>query len=159
MKKILAPMLLLLASGSAFAQVQIDAPPETIYSDAQRAIDLDHSRRVVETLLAPSFSVDDQYARWKRPVCPRVYGLTPVAAWQLEHRIKEIAHQVGAGPELREQLTDAPRTLARQLPHLHECINEQPERALGGHTPGRGVRLGQVASVLELLQLVADGGR
>lgn len=101
MKKKIAFVLMTLTAGAATAQTPAPPPfiqgePETIYSDAQRAIDLDHSRRVVETLLAPSFSVDDQYARWKRPVCPRVYGLTPVAAWQLEHHIKEVAHRIGA---------------------------------------------------------------
>jgi hypothetical protein len=100
MKKALIPMLLLLAGSAAWAQGEppllLQGPPETVYSDAQRQIDLEHSRRVVETLLAPSFSVDDQYARWKRPVCPHVYGLTPVAAWQIEHRIKEVAALVGA---------------------------------------------------------------
>jgi len=100
MQKTLALTVLLLATplglGAASGQIQLTAPPETIYSDAQREIDLDHSRRVVETMLAPSFSIDDQYARWKRPVCPHVYGLTPVAAWQVEHRIREVAAMVGA---------------------------------------------------------------
>lgn len=96
MQKTLALTFLLLAAGAASAQVQLTTPPETIYSDAQRQVDLDHSRRMVETMLAPSFSIDDQYARWKRPVCPHVYGLTPVAAWQVEHRIREVAAMVGA---------------------------------------------------------------
>lgn len=88
--------LAMLGSSAALAQIQLTAPPETIYSDAQREIDLDRSRRVVETMLAPSFSIDNQYARWKRPICPHVYGLTPVSGFVIEHRIKEIAAQVGA---------------------------------------------------------------
>ena len=92
----LAMTLLLLGSGSSFAQTQGTVPVETIYSDAQREKDFTASSRMVETMLAPSHSIDNQYARWKHPVCPHVYGLTPVAAWVIEHRIREVARQVGA---------------------------------------------------------------
>jgi hypothetical protein len=98
-KKTLAPMLLLLATGAAGAQSQppmVQGEPETIYSDAQRSKDLTASRKMVETMLAPSHSIDNQYARWKRPICPHVYGLTPVAGWFIEHRIREVARRVGA---------------------------------------------------------------
>ena len=99
MKKTLAPMLLLLATGAAWAQSQpplLQGEPETIYSRAQREKDLTASRRMVETMLAPSHSIDNQYARWKSPVCPHVYGLTPAAGWFVEHRIREVAQRVGA---------------------------------------------------------------
>ncbi len=99
-----APRLLLLAvlALPAAAQAQSAQPPmmagqpETVYSDAQREKDLTASRQVVETMLAPSFSIDDQYARWKQPICPHVYGLSPVAGWFIEHRIREVATMVGA---------------------------------------------------------------
>lgn len=97
MKRLVALMLLL--PGAVLAQAEppmVQAPPETVYSDAQREIDLENSRRVVETMLAPSFSIENQYARWKRPICPHVYGLTPLAAWFVEHRIREVAQSVGA---------------------------------------------------------------
>jgi hypothetical protein len=96
MNKPLALMLLLLGSGGALTPAPAQGAVETIYSDAQRQRDLTASRQMVETMLAPSFSVENQYARWKRPVCPHVYGLTPLAAWQVEHRIREVADQVGA---------------------------------------------------------------
>jgi len=70
--------------------------PETVYSDAQREVDLDNSRRMVETMLAPSFSIDGQYARWKQPICPHVYGLNAAAGWYVEHHIREVAQRVGA---------------------------------------------------------------
>jgi len=82
--------------GAALAQIEIPGPPETIYSDAQRAKDLEVSQRLVGTLLAPSFSLENQFARWKDPVCPHVYGLTPITAWMIEHHIREVAKRVGA---------------------------------------------------------------
>jgi hypothetical protein len=94
--KTLALTLLLLGTAAAFAQTQLSGPVETIYSDAQREKDLKASRQMVETMLAPSHSIDNQYARWKRPVCPHVYGLTPAAGWFIEHRIREVAQRVGA---------------------------------------------------------------
>ena len=80
------------------AWAQAAAPVETITSEAQRDRD-DATARIsgpVGALLAQSQTMEGQYARWKAPVCPHVYGLTPVAAWLIEHRIKEIAEQVGA---------------------------------------------------------------
>jgi len=91
--------LLTILSSAAEAQTPLPLAQgvvETIYSDAQRQKDLTASQQTVETMLAPSFSIDGQYARWKQPVCPHVYGLTQVAAWQIEHRIREVAAQVGA---------------------------------------------------------------
>lgn len=100
MKKLALPLAVaLMASGAPVAQAQpalVTGPPETVYSDAQRAQDQTTSRHVVETMLAPAFSIEDQYARWKRPICPHVYGLTPTAAYFIERRIKEIAAVVGA---------------------------------------------------------------
>ncbi len=95
MKKTLTLSLLLsgLIAGAALAQ---DVPVETIYSDAQRAKDLTVSQHMVDLMLAPSFSIDGQFARWKRGICPHVYGLTPVTAWFIEHRIREVATMVGA---------------------------------------------------------------
>jgi hypothetical protein len=93
----LGMLALALAAGNALAQAPIPAgEPETIYSDAQRSKDEQTSRHVVETMLAPSFSIEDQYAKWKRPVCPHVYGLSPAAGFFIEHRIKEVAQQIGA---------------------------------------------------------------
>ena len=97
MKKTLALSLLLSGLISSAALAQAPAPQiETIYSDAQRAQDLTASQHMVDLMLAPSFSIDGQYARWKQPVCPHVYGLNPITAWFVEHRIREVAAMVGA---------------------------------------------------------------
>lgn len=82
--------------GTAFGQAEFSGPPETVYSNAQREKDLTVSQEMVGTMLAQSFSLENQYARWKDPVCPHVYGLTPVAAWLVERRIREVAQLVGA---------------------------------------------------------------
>jgi hypothetical protein len=96
--------LLALTAGTAMAQTppMMMGEPETVYSSAQREKDQQTSRHVVETMLAPSFSVEDQYARWKKPICPHVYGLTPVANFFIEHRIKEVAQKIGAPVDLRD---------------------------------------------------------
>jgi len=90
---------LVLAALTLPAAAQAPAPqaePETVYSDAQRDKDLNESRWVIENLLRPSFSLDGQYARWKQPICPHVYGLKPLSAWFVEHRIREVAEMIGA---------------------------------------------------------------
>ncbi|MBV9549499.1 MAG: hypothetical protein JO256_07485 [Alphaproteobacteria bacterium] len=101
MKKLAAFALLFLGGTAAFAQPMRE--PETVYSEAQRSKDLLDSRRVVELMLAPSFSIENQYARWKHPVCPHVYGLTPVNAWFVEHRIKQVAAMVGAPVDMADK--------------------------------------------------------
>jgi hypothetical protein len=120
MKTILAFTFLACAATLARAQPQEPGEPETVYSDAQRQIDLDHSRRVVETMLAPSFSIDGQYARWKQPVCPHVYGLTPVAAYIVERRIKDVAAQVGAPVDRRDPC----------IPNIGIIFSAQPQASL-----------------------------
>src|SRR5689334_12066468 len=87
--------ILLLTSAAALAQ-PAQTPFETVYSDAQRERDQDLSRRFVQGVLAPSYSFEDQYAKWKRPVCPNVYGMSVTAKFLLERRIREVAQQVGA---------------------------------------------------------------
>jgi len=104
----------------AQAQPQVLGEPETVYSDAQRQIDLDHSRRVVETMLAPSFSIDGQYARWKQPICPHVYGLTPVAAYIVERRIRDVAAQVGAPVDRQDPC----------IPNIGIIFSAQPQASL-----------------------------
>ncbi len=69
---------------------------ETIHSDAQREKDDNTARDFVRTYLDPSYPLDEQFALWKVKVCPRVWGLKPLASWTIEHRIKQVAQQVGA---------------------------------------------------------------
>ena len=42
---------------------------------------------------------------------------------------------------------------------LHDAVDEQAQAAFGGDSPGRGVRVGQKPSLLELLHDVPDRGR
>lgn len=93
---------LFLAATSAAAQTPPAPPPlapdvETVYSDAQRDADESLSRRAVTGVLAPADGTESgQYARWKEPVCFNVYGLSVLAKYQVETRLKAIAQQVGA---------------------------------------------------------------
>ncbi len=95
----LAALALALALPAA-AQAQAPVPPgepETITSEAIYDRDDPTVRHFVEGYLEPEGgSADFQYARWKKPVCPRVIGLKPVAARLIESRIRKIAAQVGA---------------------------------------------------------------
>jgi hypothetical protein len=75
---------------------QVASEPETIYSDALRQKDELLSRKFVQSLLSPSYTLDGQFSRWKAPVCPHVIGMTPVAAYLVERRIREVAQRVGA---------------------------------------------------------------
>lgn len=122
MKTILAFTFLAFGTAAALAQAQpqVLGEPETIYSDAQRQVDLDRSRRMVETMLSPSFSIDDQYARWKQPLCPHVYGLTPVAAYVVEKRIRDVAAEVGAPVDRRDPC----------IPNIGIIFSAQPQASL-----------------------------
>jgi hypothetical protein len=89
--------LLLASTAAALAQpVTQQTEFETVYSDAQRERDQDLSRRFVQGVLAPSASFEDQYAKWKSPVCPNVYGMSAASKFLIERRIREVAHEVGA---------------------------------------------------------------
>ena len=81
------PLSLIMTSLVPFAALaQASAPPpgepETIYSDAQRVKDDATARRFVQSYLEPEGTLDMQFARWKQKVCPKVYGLKPVATWR-----------------------------------------------------------------------------
>ncbi len=70
--------------------------PAQVYSDAQRSKDDNAANQMVATVLATSFTDNEQYVRWKQPVCPHVSGLAPAAAQVIERRIRAVAAQVGA---------------------------------------------------------------
>jgi hypothetical protein len=99
MKNLAAALAFSLLAGTALAQTPkppVSGEPETVYSQAQRQKDVSAARWIVDDLLRQSFSIDNVYARWKLPVCPHVYGLRPLAAWQIEQRIRAVAAMVGA---------------------------------------------------------------
>jgi hypothetical protein len=110
--------LLLLTTVPVLAQPA--AGIETVYSDAQREKDQDLSRRFVQGLLAPSYSFEDQYAKWKRPVCPNVYGMSVTAKYMLERRIREVASQVGAPVDRQDPCT----------PNITIVVTPQPQASL-----------------------------
>ena len=76
-----------------------------MYSDAQRAADQDLSRRFVEGMLAPGYSFSNQYAKWTRPVCPHVVGMSGTSKYLLERRIRDVAQQVGAPVDRNDPCT------------------------------------------------------
>jgi hypothetical protein len=106
---------LLLSGAAAFSQAWAqpaapEAPPEnapelqtptdsldpvTVYSEAERQADESISRRTVRSVLAP-VEAFNQFARWKQPVCFNVYGLSSIAKYVVERRMKDIAEMVGA---------------------------------------------------------------
>jgi hypothetical protein len=88
-----------LATGVASAQTPkppVTGEPETVYSDAQRDRDESLARHFVQSILRPSYSLDGQFTRWKKPICPHVVGLAPTAAYVVERRIRDVAQRVGA---------------------------------------------------------------
>lgn len=102
-KRVAGVVALTVLATAATAQAPAPPPPlpagepETVTSEAQRerqdnSVALDFLR----TWLDPSYPSDEQFAFWRIKLCPRVWGLTPEAAGIVEHRIREVAHQVGA---------------------------------------------------------------
>ena len=92
--------LALLVTPGALAQAPalpplVQGKPETIYSDAQRQKDDNTARDFVRTYL-DGYPLEEQFALWRVKVCPRVWGMLPLASWTIEHRIKQVAQQVGA---------------------------------------------------------------
>lgn len=69
--------------------------PVTVYSEAERQADESLSRRTVRSVLAP-VDAFNQYSLWKQPVCFNVYGLSSIAKYVVERRMKDIAGMVGA---------------------------------------------------------------
>ena len=100
---------------------QVVGEPETIYSDAQREKDDATARRFVQSYLEPEGTLDMQFARWKQKVCPKVYGMKPVATWIIEHRIKDIAEKVGAPVDRADPCLK---------PNLLVVVSPQPQAAL-----------------------------
>jgi hypothetical protein len=100
-----ATLILCLLANAAAAQTPrppVTGEPETVYSDAQREKDNQLSRRFVQSLLRPSDSLEGQFARWKKPICPHIAGMAPAAAFVIERRIREIAQRIGAPLDRRD---------------------------------------------------------
>jgi hypothetical protein len=95
-------LALLLLSGRAVLAQTPTPEPETVYSDAERDRDRSIAGETVQAVLDPVYGVDDQFARWKIPVCLNVYGLRPVAKYEIEQHIRDIAQRVGAPVDRRD---------------------------------------------------------
>jgi hypothetical protein len=127
-KLLAAAALSFLAAAGARAQapapvpVPVQSEPETIHSDAERdsgnhSIALDFLR----TYLDPSYPSDEQFAFWRVKVCPRVWGTTALAAWTIEHRIKQVAQQVGAPVDMADTC---------KTPNLLVIVSPEPQATL-----------------------------
>jgi hypothetical protein len=86
--------------GTAGAQPAGQAPArgatENVTVRAQRVEAWNYSASFVHSLLRPSFNMQDQFATWKRPVCPRVKGMSAASAHLIEQRIREVARKIRA---------------------------------------------------------------
>jgi hypothetical protein len=111
---------LLFTTAAALAQPAAQTEFETVYSDAQRERDQDLSRRFVQGVLAPSTSFEDQYSKWNRPICPNVYGMSAMAKFMIEQRIRDVAHQVGAPIDRRDPCT----------PNITVVVTPEPQASL-----------------------------
>ena len=69
---------------------------------------------------APSTSFQDQYSKWNRPICPNVYGMSALAKFTLERRIRDVAHQVGAPVDRRDPCT----------PNITVVVTPEPQATL-----------------------------
>jgi hypothetical protein len=74
----------------------VTAQPAGVTVESQKEKDDSIARHFVQDVLKPSVVDDKQYAMWKVPICPRVYGLDPASRVFVEERIKQVAGQVGA---------------------------------------------------------------
>lgn len=126
MKKLAAALAAsFLLAGTALAQTPkppVTGEPETVYSEAQQerennSIALDFMR----TQLEPSYPSEEQFAFWRVNVCPRVWGLTPLARWTVEHRIKQVAQQVGAPVDWKDPCP---------APNLLVIVSPEPQTTL-----------------------------
>jgi hypothetical protein len=122
MKSLILSVLALapLASATTALAQPDSSQVETVYSDAQREADQDLSRRFVTGLLAPSATFENQYAKWKRAVCPNVYGMSASAKYVLERRIRDVAQEVGAPVDRADSCT----------PNVTIVVTPQPQAAL-----------------------------
>ena len=77
-------------------------------------------------------------------------------ARELREQLARLAHHVLPGREGRELLVDRCLLVRRQRAHLHQRVDEEAERAVGGHAAGARVRLAQVPHLLEVGEHVAD---
>jgi hypothetical protein len=94
--KINALLLLAMLAVPLAAVAQNQPHIDTVTVEAQKAKDDSVSRHFVQDVLKPSTVDENQYAMWKVPVCPQVYGLDPASRVFVEQRIKAMAAQVGA---------------------------------------------------------------
>lgn len=123
---------------------QVAAEPETVYSDGQRQKDELLSRKFVQSLLNPSYTLEGQFSRWKTPVCPHVVGIAPAAAYVVERRIRDVALEVGAPVDRSDPcvrnvvvfVTGQPQTLLdAMVAKDHWLFDASPLQELKVHYP------------------------
>ena len=132
MKKRLLALLL------AFTAAPVLAQP-AIYSDARRAADEDMAPRLVQGMLIEAYGLEGQYAKWRQPICLRILGLSPVTAFQVDRRIKEVATLVGAPVDRSETCTSTISIVVSPDPTATlELIASQSAKVNGGANGGNG---------------------
>ena len=72
------------------------ASSESVTVQSERVKAWDYSAGFVKSLLQPSYFLEDEFATWKHPVCPRVHGMSPASAHFIVQRIRDIAGKIGA---------------------------------------------------------------
>jgi hypothetical protein len=119
--------LALILSGAVSAQPVEQAPArgatENVTVRAQRVESWNYSAGFVTSLLRPSFTMQDQFAKWKQPVCPRVKGMSAASAHLIEHRIRQIAEKIGAPLDQNEAC--APKNIVI-------VVSQEPQTILEG---------------------------
>ena len=76
-----------------------------------------------------------------------------------QHGRRQVRPAVHVRLNLVELVADHPLLAGRRAVALHQVLHEEAVADVGGHASGRGVRVGDQAKLLQLGQLVPDGGR
>lgn len=118
---LLVLVLALMFPPALAAQPMVQAEPETVHSDAQLERNNDIALDFLRTYMDPSYPSDEQFAFWRMKVCPRVWGTTALAAWTIEHRIKQVAQQVGAPVDMADTC---------KTPNLLVIVSPDPQGTL-----------------------------
>jgi hypothetical protein len=124
--KAAAGLLALTCLSSAHAQTPAPqtahTPLESVTVRAQRVESWNYSAGFVQSLLRPSFTMQDQFAKWKHPVCPRVKGMSASSAQLIEQRIREVAKKIGAPLDQSEACA----------PNIMVVVSQEPQAILEG---------------------------
>ena len=91
-------VLALCAAGRAQSPARPAAPDpsESVTVQSERVKDWNYSAGFVKSMLQPSYFLEGEFATWKRPICPRVNGMSSPSARFIVQRIRDIAGKIDA---------------------------------------------------------------